>query len=344
MAPQSDREDIETAWRALAGAKGAESGWRTIQLSGPGICRMFAGRRHPDNEEALLVSFPTQKIPPNADLPKGRGFRTAGVKGVVDGLDANWIALWRTGSGGLELFTVMAVDVARSVRAVDTGGEGKAFSAFIARIVAWQRFMERGRDDLLSPQEEVGLFGELIAFAALLDTDMSLEAVAESWMGPIDGLHDFVLATGELEIKTTLSAVDFPARISSLEQLDTTGLDRLVLLGIRPALEPDGKSLGQLVSDLSERLRADAAAADLFERRLIAAGFLPRDADAYSRRFKFVQALGYVVSEGFPRIVRSTTTPIIRDASYEINLELIVPDARSIGEGILLLRNASYDA
>ena len=91
---------------------------------------------------------------------------------------------------------------------------------FTGRIRAWQAFMEAGRADVLSPAAEVGLVGELRFLQQILDAGVEPSIAVDGWCGPIDGLHDFLLGTGAVEVKTTTTSGEFPATIASLEQLD----------------------------------------------------------------------------------------------------------------------------
>ena len=71
----------------------------------------------------------------------------------------------------------------------------------------------RQRDGVLGPEAEVGLVGEL----DVLDSHARAghAAATQPWRrgrGPSDGLQDFVLGTGAIEVKTTMSAPSgFPA-------------------------------------------------------------------------------------------------------------------------------------
>ena len=73
MALPSDEDELIAAWRALEGADPAP-GWRTIQIAGGNPSPLLAGRRFPENEEALLVGFAAARPPAPHVLPQGRGF------------------------------------------------------------------------------------------------------------------------------------------------------------------------------------------------------------------------------------------------------------------------------
>ncbi len=91
----------------------------------------------------------------------------------------------------------------------------------IARVASWQRFMERGGDGLLSPEEEIGLFGELAVLRVLLDGEADPAGLCACWVGPLGALHDFRFGSGAMEVKTTVLGAHSYARITGLGQLDT---------------------------------------------------------------------------------------------------------------------------
>ena len=64
---------FELAWSSLDGAIDG-SGWRTIAVEAAGPIAIHAGRRFPENQEAMLVRFPTLKFGSSAKLPDGQGF------------------------------------------------------------------------------------------------------------------------------------------------------------------------------------------------------------------------------------------------------------------------------
>ena len=61
------------AWSSLSGDD-AEPGWRAIALPAAGPLDLRAGRRSPDNAEAVLVGFPSARMVAADKLPEGQGF------------------------------------------------------------------------------------------------------------------------------------------------------------------------------------------------------------------------------------------------------------------------------
>lgn len=334
MALRSD-EELKSVWRALSSAEELE-GWRMIALRQVGPCHLHAARRFPGNEEALLAAFPGARLPPSRQLPVGRGFEVTHVKMPGDAGDAVTIGLVRDPAGSLELFETMAEDCIRVLDRSSRMTVATMMDQFLQRVVAWQEFMKRPRDGLLSPEQEVGLVGELLTLDQIVGSGVTAQACVQSWEGPIDGVHDFVLGPGAIEVKTSIAAAGFPARIGSLEQLEDAFRQPLYLASQRLAVVPEGETLPALVDRL-RRLFAEAGGAELFDRRVMHAGYLDIHADSYSRTFVCVQTRLMHVDAAFPKLTPAIVGPAIRRASYEIDIDLVAIAGVSLHDALSAL-------
>jgi len=321
MAASTDAQDLRAAWRALDGSHDGE-GWRTITVSTGSQCVILAGRRLPSNDEALLVGFTDAVSPADRQLPQGHGFEVSCVAGGTVGANQFWLALAKRAGGSTELFAMMAEDVLRLLQQTTAQSGDILLLLFLSRIRAWQDFMDRHKEGVLSSEAELGLFGELVVLSDTLAAGAQPEGTLDAWQGPLDGLHDFMPGSGSIEVKTTLAAGDFPAIISSLDQLDERLRQPLFLATVRLALDKAGVTLPELAVKVREQLSGRTAAIDMLDVRLIQAGLLPTALDRYSRRFRHVSTTVISVQEGFPRLTRSNVHPAIREARYDIYLDL----------------------
>jgi hypothetical protein len=319
-------------WRPLAGG-GLEEGWRSIAMAEYGSCRVRAARRFPGNEEALLVGFPTLKLPAQNQLPQGRGFRVERANLGDAGRGLSWLSLVRQPAGSLELFAKMVADVLASLEECAQAGEEVIFQRYLGRIRAWQDFMRKGRDGL-SPEEELGLIGELEFLTQLLGEGVPLYTAVDAWKGPLDGLHDYELGNGSIEIKTSTASEGFPAKIDSLEQLDDSLRCPLYLAGVRLQLNEDGLSLPQQVSRLREVMKSDSEATRYFENALLHAGYLDAHAGLYTRPFVLSELLIHCVGEGFPRLTPFNVPLGVLSVRYEVDLGLV--QSEQIGIKVVL--------
>lgn len=323
-------DDFELAWRSLRDSADA-SGWRSISISTIGPCSLLAGLSFPDKNEALLASFSSSAIPAAEKLPDGQGFAVSRVEPNGDGMI--WLALTRSSHGSLELFAAMVADVAHAMDAEPGADEKRLLRVFLGRIRAWQEFMRKGAQSL-SPESEIGLVGELTLLRAIIDAGLPLASAIESWVGPLDGVRDFEIGTGSLEVKATLSAAGFPSKIGSLEQLDDSVRQPLFVTGARLRQTDTGQSLPELVAEMRDVAAGEPEAMRLLDERLIAAGYFDAHADRYVRRLALVDTRVVEVKAGFPRLTPGSVPLGVTRAIYEIDLDKAVGPSIPVADAL----------
>lgn len=317
MARPSD--EFLLAWSSLAGAEQGD-GWRTIPIAPAGSCQLGAGRRFPGGEEALLAGFRSETLPSAEKLPEGFGFRVERLEAATDG--RTWLAITRTASGGLELFTAMVGDICGAMDVEAQGGDRGLVRVFLGRVRAWQEFMRAG-GQALTGEAEVGLVGELLMLAEIVNAGVPAPQAVESWKGPLDGLQDFELGAGAVEVKTTASASGFVARIGSLEQLDDGVRQPLFVAGVRLRNGVTGQTLAEIADAVRGQVSMDSAADRLFTERLLKAGFHECHRNAYLRRFTLECVRIHEVTESFPRLTHGRVPSGVLRASYDIDLNAV---------------------
>ncbi|KGX18341.1 PD-(D/E)XK motif protein [Burkholderia pseudomallei] len=319
MARLSD--EFLMAWSSLSG-DGPDGGWQTISVTPTGPLELSAGRRAPGNAEAVLVGFPAARLAVADKLPEGQGFAVERANPEDKGM--LWLALTRKAAGNAELFTDMVCNVTGALDdAVATGADvAKLLRVFIGRVGAWQEFMRKG-SQVLNPEAEIGLVGELATLLEVIEAGVSAPVAIEGWLGPLDGIQDFELGTGALEIKSTLSSAGFPARVGSLEQLDDTVRQPLFVVGKRMRQTEGGLGLPDFVDAVRLVAKADPGAASALDDRLVAAGYFDAHADHYPRRFMMVDTLVIEVDDEFPRLTMGRVPFGITGAAYGIDLDKV---------------------
>lgn len=322
MARQTEREELLAAWRALTGDAGGE-GWRTIPVAIGGACKIYAGRHFPGNEEALLVRFSSARVPQTDQLPQGRGFLVTRANVADGGASCDWIALCRQIAGSMDLFTMMAVDIVGTLEELRSSSDDGLMRAFLSRIKAWQEFMRRGEDGVLNSAEEVGLVGELVFLQELVAAGLPAVVAVDAWRGPFDGIQDFALGNGAVEVKATALPSEFTATVTSLGQLDDSLIHPLFLAGVRLTLTSAGKTLPNIVGEIRGLLEREPVALADFDNRLLRAGYLEAVADRYTRRFSRDNVRLFAIRDEFPRLSRANVAIEIRKVEYDINLDLV---------------------
>lgn len=323
MMPRSEMEPLRSAWRALEEC-GPKEGWSTIEIWRSGQVRLLAGRQFPDRSEAILVGFQSATVPMGTRLPEGRGFLVLRPDLPEAGKSGSWMALVRKPTGGLELFAAMAEDIARLLPGLNEGGERAVMNATLDRIRGWQAFMEREAPESMSREEELGLFGELLVLRACLEAGVPEEEAVRSWLGPMDGLHDFAFLPGSVEVKTTTAPAGFLATIGSLDQLDHSQVQALFLAGVRLTLDDQGQTLPELVDQVHQRL-SSYPATSLFSARLLHAGFHIGMEAAFLRRYIERGITLWKIDARVPVLTRSVVPPAVKEARYVLDLDLLPP-------------------
>lgn len=198
-----------------------------------------------------------------------------------------------------------------------------ATGLLIERIKAWQEFMDQEECGLLSASEEIGLFGELEFLHRILHLGLDPAVAIESWKGPFGGNQDFKIGTGAVEVKTSIAGDSFPARISNLDQLDSSQVSPLFLAALKLRQDIDGASLGDLASSISTRISHLPSTEVRFRLALMKAGYIESQSKSYIRKFKAARCQIFQIDKGFPRLTRENVPPEIVHASYTIDLERI---------------------
>lgn len=322
MAPQSNQDQLAAAWRALAGRED-DRGWRVIEVFRGQNAIMQAGRYSPGKEESLLIGTRGLRIGSDADLPRGQGFNVIYVD-TVDSTDGwTWLALSRSGGGQLALFTMMAADLLSLFSQISSQEGGRIHVAMLSRIRAWQDFMKRDRPGVLSAEAEVGLFGELLVLKDIVSSGMAAADAVSCWAGPDDGLHDYLIGAGAIEVKSTVSPVGFVAEIGSLEQLDDSLRQPLYVAAVRLLLSENGQTLPEICDELESILTTGLGSAAALKGKLLSAGYADAMAGQYTRRF-VLSHLGYrLIQDGSPRLIRSNVPVAVQRVKYALDLESI---------------------
>jgi len=335
MAQLNKAEEITAVWNALADTPRSDEGWMTMPVASGSPCSLKAGRHFPGSEEAVLVGFRTLTIPVREQLPEGKGFSICEVSLGQENEGRTWFALQKLPAGSLEMFTMMAADIVCVLEGMSAAAESRIFSTFIGRIRAWQNFMQRGKEWVLGFESEVGLFGELMLLEALINAGIPADQAVESWIGPCDGIQDFMIGTGAIEVKTTTSAGIFPAWISSLEQLDDNQRNPLFLAAVRICQVDSGTSLPGKIEIIRTMLRAASLEAlSEFELRLLHAGYFNSFSSRYIRKFGYVGTKIIYVDNRVPRLIHSTVPSGILRARYEIDIESISTEGLSLEQAL----------
>jgi len=311
-------EGLMRAWRALAQQLAGEE-WRFVHLTDVGTASIEAGCRFPLGLESLIVSFPGSLLMKSTHLPEGRGFDVICIEGQPAFSGRTAVALVRRPSGTPDIFAIMVVDVLRTLETVVGGPRQDVLELFLDRVREWQTFMGKTHRPL-SPDAQIGLFGELWMLERLLETPLGVSAL-ECWRGPLRAAQDFHVRDGAIEVKSTVRTGSFLARINSIEQLDGDKAP-IFLCALRLEETPDGISLVDLVSRLRTQFM-QAGNSRGFEALLMVMGYLDEHSSLYERTLSLRDARVFHSAGGMPRLIRSGLPAAIRSATYVLDLDAL---------------------
>ncbi|ONG41802.1 hypothetical protein BKE30_02900 [Alkanindiges hydrocarboniclasticus] len=318
-------QSLDAAWSALP-TKADASGWHSIPITRKADCTLLAARYLPDDEEALLFEFNSNiSLAPSLVLPDAYGFK---VIPVPEAARPRGVALSRKPGASKELFMLMATDIINMVAGTSYTDSSEIFGLVLNRIQAWQAFMKR-EQVRLTLEAELGLSGELECLFQLIISGLPALSAVQAWVGPLDGIQDFEIGHGAIEVKSTAATLGFIIKINSLDQLDDSLRTPVFLCGCRFSIKPEGTALPERIQKLRDHLSGSYGASVLFEHLLLQAGYLECHAPLYTRKFLLRELCYWRINENFPKLVPGNVAAGIRAARYEVDLNL--PDLEESG-------------
>lgn len=308
---------LEALWARLEASQASGREFRSLRAPGTEALDVHVAIRTSDNAPCLLFDLAVLGTPATP-------FEAGGLRLVRIALEQGQaIALVLEDADRRDLFTTVSADLLNFARAASPG---PALALVLERLEAWRGFL-RSVGGGMSRAEVIGLAGELRVLEQLLEVHVSL---LETWRAPVDGLHDFENRGHALEVKTTLGPGS-RISISTLDQLDPTGLDRLDLIHVRLFESPDGQTLDELIESLFRKLPDDARRREL-SNALLQRGLSPDDTPARQELRTAAQSMtAYPVNPQFPRLNRADLPDAIIDASYILDLNHLKVPAAATG-------------
>lgn len=313
---------LHDLWAELRNTPGAArgAGYRLRLLETHGEARMYAAVTEALLAPAVVVEIPESARPRSELTAVTKTFESliADFSGLSPGRVG--IAVVLRDSTFEDLFDVLGNEILSTVRLAP--GAKEAARAIGRCIARWRRFTEHRRRGL-SDEEAQGLFGELVVLARCIGR-LGPRAAVTGWMGPEDALRDFELPDASIEVKSYRSDSGATVRINDPQQLDDPGVRPVYLAAVRLAkMESSGHRLPEFIARTAQLIAQDAEAADLFDERLAACGYLPVHASAYTDRFVAEHLALYRVRTGFPRVSASQVPAGVVNVHFSIQLAVL---------------------
>ena len=304
-------------WQSLEdSAPGYAAGYVRRRVKPESVCGLFLAATKPSNQHMLQIVTETY-VPISIDLPSARGLEVV-LTSPENEQTGSTIQLVLKEQRFSTIFDTLIDDIIEVVAHAQT--ESAAVASFVSRLQHWQKFLEHAGPEGLSRETQQGLYGELWFLRERLMPLVGLYPALLAWVGPGGTHQDFLLQSCAIEVKTTGTKEPQRIVIQSERQLDDSGLAALFLFHLSVDVhEGLGESLLMMINALRHLLKADSAAIELFEDRLLEAGFLQSQASQYEKTgYKIRRTFLYRVKDTFPRIVAADLRPGVGAIRYSI--------------------------
>lgn len=218
-----------------------------------------------------------------------------------------------------DVFAVMCENMVQSVLSLHS--ERDVVRAIINQLEKWQMLFEKLKGEGLTPAEQLGLYGELHFIQKYLARQDAVY-VLNSWVGTDREIRDFQYSNWALEVKTTSGNNHQKVGVSSERQLDETLLDNLFLFHLSvETSKMNGESLNAKVNAVREIIQDNVSALNIFNNKLIDAGYFERHTHLYEERCYQTRDENYYKIDGdFPRIKENEIRSGVGDVKYSIIL------------------------
>ena len=187
-------------------------------------------------------------------------------------------------------------------------------------IFKWKKLFDKIGSNLLTPEQQRGLLGELLFIREMLQEGMNHRGTIENWFGPELYNKDFIIGNTGFEVKTTVQSR--PAiTVSGEKQLDKQDLLNLFLkIFILDEIKGEGTTLNGVIAEIQFFIREDLELGSVFEHKLLSAGYRPEDIAEYTVEYRIIRSELYHVDENFPKIIPPSLPSGIFNCVYHIDI------------------------
>lgn len=260
---------------------------------------------------------------------------------VSGGSQKEYIDLICREPSGYHIFNSIAGEIAQKI--AETNEDSDSIGIITGILAKWKQFWGSLPQDILTMEEQVGLFGELFFLRFWLLPKYGKQVVL-AWKGPNGERHDFILGERSFEVKTSASSTGHVHRINGVNQLEELSVGGLYLSSFwLRQIERAEYSLASIIESCRDYLEPDTEIFSTFNMLLSRSGYSEIHKTEYDkRRYEILESALFLVDEHFPKITEtsfSTRLPDqIEELDYSINLNSYLERSLcSSGEQFLLL-------
>lgn len=283
------------------------------------VIYVYATVKLPEKNYGIAISYNSFQ---NLDLSAFSNLRELSIKESYDttfeGKTTLYITLLQ--SFNHDIFSILCCDLINKISVERT--ESTMMNIMLKQLDKWQTLFDKFRLGGLSIIEQQGLYGELSFLQKFIQNNQNTFRVINSWVGVDKEVRDFQYNDWAVEVKTSSGNNHQKVHISSERQLDNTHIEHLYLYHLAvEASKGNGESLNDKINLLRDLLKNTPSALNIFNNKLIEAGYFDLHADAYNERCYVKKDENfYEVKDDFPRIKESDIKSGLEDVKYSILL------------------------
>lgn len=310
--------NISSLWEIMSQEKSVGLVKRLLPNNSP--LKVFATYKHPENICGIAFSCDS-KLKPSID-----SFYNLKELSVQLFLDTSYqpnrlLTIQLFSDANTDIFAYLCGNLVETIERCDT--EAKAIKLVLNRLEKWKTMFSKGASDGLSITEQQGLYGELMYLHKLvLRGIFSYIDTLKIWVGADKAMRDFQGKDWAVEAKTISINNADQITINGERQLDETLLDKLYLYHLSvEASRMNGQTLNEKVDELRSLFSDDKAALNIFNAKLMEAGYFDHHRKLYRERcYKIRKESIYVIDDSFPRIKESELRDGVSNTVYSINV------------------------
>lgn len=295
--------------------------WENLKDEGINTMLRFEGSKAPLFLRAVnqTVAFLlTLDINRDVDI-KQKQFNNVSIQIERLSVDTKAIVVTLTNQRFFDTFAKIAADIVSYTMYIPN--EAEQVSIFCIKINSWKNIFSKGATDILTLEEQVGLFGELEFIRTMIDEGIHTSVVIDAWKGANAEDKDFLFKGTGVEVKSSIKQ-DKLVKISNIRQLDTTGFNNLFLYNYSFVRSNGGKyTLPSQVDDIRSLL-VGSPYLDEFEAKLLNVGYHDSDKDSYPSSYTISMEDIYHVTDNFPRLTKIVIPEPILDVNYIVDLNV----------------------
>lgn len=293
----------------------------TARIAAPNVTSRLLAALDAENRRHLLI----QLQPEEAELhdEQSRGISVATRELVVhEHGRGRYLDICCNDASGYDALDLIGGEIANGL-VVSSTTPAKLVGLVLAK---WRRFWGELPRQILSREEQLGLFAELWFLSTWLATHIGVDEAVVRWRGPFGARHDFEWASRSIEVKATTSVRGRIHRINGLDQLAPPENGVLMLFSLRLREEAGASNtLPSLIAMCRLQLETEPASLDRFETALAQANYSPAYDEEYAKlKLRVVDEGLFRVEQDFPRITHTSFEAGVPDGvervEYEINL------------------------